>query len=260
MRAITWGLLFAAGVASADPIAATTDADADADAGPSWPRAAIDRPLTMPSGLLVAGGDVIGARTEMASTAWAGDLALGVGITDKLEANLLTPNYTFPLDTFQPSGALDAGAGYALVRGAIDGKLEVIARAAGGFDLATSQARPLRVGLQAQLNVTPWLAVVSHDLGAGNAGVAIALSGAHRVDAVAPIGLGVQLARTLWVEADTAAPLAARAVPVSATALINLLDGQVDALGYIGVNDVADARDSIWFGVGVRYYASLTRR
>lgn len=246
----------------------------DAPPAPRWPHGVIDRPLTLPGTLVLAGGDVIGLNsvvmTETGSSTsmgWLADVAFGYGINDDLEVNAITPNYTFALKDFEIKGPLDVGVGYKVLRGAAGGKLEMIARAIGGYDLNASALRPLRLGVHVQYNLTPTLAVFSHDIGLGNAGISIAVDGDPKpVTLTLPIGIGIQAAPELWIEADTA-PISTLnlsgasnrfitdATPLLATAIYSVMAGHVDAIAYFGFGDVQAAGDTITFGVGLRYYA-----
>lgn len=203
------------------------------------------------------------------SSSFATSLALtaGYGVTDDLEINTIAPTYGFTVDpSSSGKGPLDLGVGYKLLRGAAGGKLEVIARVVGGYDTGASAARPLRLGVQAQYNATPKVAIVSHDLGLGNAGLAIGLSGDKKpVIATLPVGVAFQATPTLWVELDTALASSisisnastltiADLTPALATAVFNTLDGRLDVLGYLGAGDVQHAGDTLVLGVGARYY------
>lgn len=272
----------AADGAAPAPPATTADADRSLRASPEaamasmprWPRRVIDRPLTLPGELVVAGFDVIGLSTvattmmgTSASLGWLAGLAAGYGVTDSLELNAVTPNYTFALTDFEIRGALDIGVGYKLLRGAAGGKLEVIARVIAGYDLNASAARPIRIGVHAQYNLTPRIAIFTHDIGAGNAGLSIAVDGdPGTVGVTLPIGVGIQATPALWIEADTA-PFSMLAIadgehqlisdvtPLLATAIYNLMAGHLDAIGYFGFTDLQQASDTVTFGVGVRYFA-----
>jgi hypothetical protein len=241
---------------------------------PRWPRGVIDRPLTLPAQLGVAGFDVLGLSTvettmmqTSSSLGWLASLAAGYGVTDSLEINAVTPNYTFALEDFEIKGALDLGVGYKLLRGAAGGKLEVIARAVAGYDLNASLARPIRLGVHAQYNITPKIAVFTHDIGLGNAGLSIAVDGESKpIGLTLPVGVGIQALPELWIEADTApismlsisdgdTQLISDVTPLLATAVYNLMAGHLDALGYFGFTDLQQAADTVTFGVGVRYYA-----
>jgi hypothetical protein len=270
----------AADDAAPAPSPMTADADPSLRSSPEtasvprWPRRVIDRPLTLPGELAVAGFDVIGLSTVTTTTmgtssslGWLAGLAAGYGVTDSLEINAITPNYTFALTDFEIRGALDIGVGYKLLRGAAGGKLEVIARAIAGYDLNESAARPIRIGVHAQYNLTPRIAIFTHDIGVGNAGLSIAVEGDPRpIGLTLPIGVGAQVSPALWVEADTA-PFSMLAIadgedqlisdvtPLLATAVYNLMAGHLDAIGYFGFTDLQQASDTVTFGVGVRYFA-----
>jgi hypothetical protein len=265
----------------ADP-AAGAAADANMGAPPvaaavtaaRWPRAVIDRPLTLPSALPLVGADFLVSKltatvgtTTVSSTATLLDAAVGFGVTDDFELNTLTPTYAVRTSPEgRAKGPLDLGIGYKLLRGAMDGKLEVIARAVIGYDLEASTVRPLRLGVQVQYNATPAVAILSHDLGTGNAGISIALDATPKpIYLTLPIGIGFQATPELWIEADTLlfqsikisnAPNVsiADATPLLLTGILNTLDRHLDLLGYAGFYDLQHAGDSFSFGVGFRYY------
>jgi hypothetical protein len=257
-------------LAEDEPAPDITATDAPAAATPRWPRRVIDRPLTLPRGLVIAGADVLATSTVSmmeTSVVWGATLALGYGINDDFEINAITPNYAFTLNEFEIKGPLDLGIGYKLLRGAAGGKLEVIARALAGYDLNTETVRPIRVGVHAQYNVTPKFAVVSHDIGLGNAGLSIAVDGEPKpIGLTLPIGVGIQPTTELWVELNTALAsniklsegenaLISDITPLFATGVYNLMAGHLDAFGYLGFTDLQNAGDTYTFGVGLRYYA-----
>jgi hypothetical protein len=248
---------------------------APAAAAPRYPTEVINRPLTLPKGLALVGGDVIAfnsvtvdVATMMSSSelAVAGALAAGYGVTDDLEINTIAPTYAFALKEFEAKGALDVGIGFKLLRGALDGKLEVIARGIAGYDFNGEIARPLRVGIHAQYNATPTLCIVSHDLGLGNAGVSIAVDGDPKpVFATLPLGIGFQASPALYAEVNTTVlPILeiskaetqtiADITPATLTVVYNTLDGHLDLLGYAGFGDLQEAGDTYSFGAGARYY------
>lgn len=264
------GAAFAGGDEAAD-----ATQEAPAAYAPRWPSRVIDRPLTLPGGLMLAGPDVVAANTvavtmtgsssSLVETAY---LAVGYGVTDELEINTLTPTYGLTLDpNGTAKGAFDAGVGFKLLRGALGGKLEVIARAVAGYDLNASAARPVRVGFQAQYNVTSRIAILSHDIGVGNAGLNLGVDGMTKpIFLTFPVGVAVQAAPALWVEVDTAVVTSLKinddasntfitdVTPVFVTGIYNTLDGRLDVLGYLGFNDAQHASDTIFFGAGARYY------
>jgi hypothetical protein len=270
------GVVLADDTTPTPPAAPAVDAtpEAPAASAPRWPRGVIDRPLTLPGQLVLAGGDVIGLNTVVmtptgstTSMGFLADVALGYGVNDDLEVNAITPNYTFTLKDFEIKGPLDIGIGYKLLRGAAGGKLEMIARAIGGYDLNAEAVRPVRLGLHVQYNLTPTLAVFTHDIGLGNAGISIAVDGDPKpISLTLPVGVGMQVAPALWIEADTAAAtsiqiansankLITDTTPLLATAIYNLMAGHLDAIAYFGFGDVQAAGDTFTFGVGMRYYA-----
>jgi hypothetical protein len=249
----------------------SAEPDASAVSAPRWPHGVIDRPLTLPGELVVAGFDVLGLSTvamdSTSSMGWLADVAIGYGVTSDLEVNAITPNYTFALTDFEIKGPLDVGVGYKLLRGAAGGKLEMIARAIGGYDLAAETVRPLRLGVHVQYNITAKLAVFTHDIGAGNAGLSIAVDGDPKpVGITLPVGIGYQVAPELWIEANTA-PISMLNIangsnqfisditPLLATGVYNVMAGHLDAIGYFGFTDLQQAGDTVTFGVGLRYYA-----
>jgi len=250
---------------------------APADAAPAsrWPRSVIDRPLTLPKGLLLAGPDLLIVKipsvtvagvTVGGGTGELADIGVGYGVTDDLEINTITPTYTIPLHPGgSAKGPFDVGAGYKLLRGAAGGKLELIARVVAGYDINASAARPIRLGVHVQYNVTPKFAVFSHDTGNGNLGLSIAVDGDPKpVFLTIPVGAGFQATKELWVEADTTLAnikvsnsvntSIADATPLALTGVFNAMDGHLDVLGYVGFGDLQHAGDTVFFGVGARYY------
>ena len=264
-------------------VALADDQPADPAAGPTfavvvpaarWPASVFDRPLTLPSGLPLVGADffIYGSTvrlgtTTVSSTGTLLDAAVGYGVTDDLELNTLTPTYTvYTSPKGTAKGPLDLGIGYKLLRGAMDGKLEVIARAVIGYQLELGGFRPLRLGVQVQYNVTPKVAIISHDLANGNAGISIALDGTPKlVYLTLPVGVAFQATPELWIEADTLlfqsikisnsdTVSIADATPLLLTGIYNTMDGHLDLLGYAGFSDLQHAGDTFSFGVGFRYY------
>ena len=272
----------AAAAAATDPSAgaAPTGAAAVEAKVPAarWPTAVFDRPLTLPAALALVGADFVVAEITTVTVTPTGamtthatgrllDAAVGYGVTDDFEINTLTPTYAIRTSPDgSAKGPLDLGIGYKLLRGAIDGKLEVIARAVIGYDLDASAVRPLRLGVQVQHNLTPKLAIISHDLGTGNAGISIALDGTVKpVYLTLPVGIGFQATPVLWIEADTllfpsikisssATTTIADVTPLFLTGIYNAMAGHLDLLGYVGFGDLQHAGDSFSLGVGFRYY------
>ncbi len=267
-----------AGAPAMDPAAPPADpAAGEATAAVRWPQNVIDRPLTLPKGVLLVGPDLIVSKilsvnlttgATSSSTAESAYLTAGYGITDDLEVNTLTPTYGFTLNpNGSAKGPLDIGVGYKILRGAAGGKLELIARAVGGYDLAAEAARPLRIGVHVQYNVTPKVAVFSHDVGGGNLGLVIATAGDPKpIGLTVPVGVGFKATPALWVEADTsvipnlklkdgATVTIGDFTPLFVTGVYNVMERHLDLIGYAGFADLQNAGDTVFFGVGARYYA-----
>jgi len=230
-----------------------------------WPRAVFERPLTLPSGLVLAGPDMFASRAETGGTTVAGDLNVGVGITDEIEVNTLTPTGAFTIKNADFAGPWDAGLGVAVVRGALGGRLEVIARGVVGYDFGAHAARAVRLGVQAQLNVTDKVAVLVHDTGV-MPGVTFDAFGSQSVSLGLPVGIGVQVHPLLWVEVDTnvvtsyslhamSQDTIADIAPVLGAAVLNVDHGALDVLAYGGATDCYRAASTYFVGLGARYYA-----
>src|SRR5690606_26487201 len=120
-----------------------------------FPRSVIARPLTLPKSLAMLGADAI-ANNDFSSM--LGAPIVGYGITDELDVQV---PYTFATRELEGRGSLGVDVGYAFLRGALDGKLEMVARVRGGYDTLGEAATPLMVGVHAQYTATPWLALIS---------------------------------------------------------------------------------------------------
>jgi hypothetical protein len=234
-----------------------SSAAAEPDPAPSsrYPRAVIDRPLTLPAGLLVLGGDA-GGNHDLSTV--TGTPIAGIGITDALELQL---PYTFAARDFEARGSLAGDAGYMLVRGVLDGKLEVIARIRGGYDMAGSSALPLMTGVHLQYNVLPWLALISGAPGTEQVRVALD-TGA--VDVSVPLGIGVQAARTVYAQLDTRLVqidvhdsehlvFGRDVTPLALTFVWNVIPS-LDVQAAVAA-DLNDAAEALSFLIGARYYA-----
>lgn len=254
----------------------TSTPDAGPVAAPRFPGEVINRPLTLPSGLLLAGGDIIAFNritvdmtnnTTRSSLGMSAAIALGYGVTDDLEVNTITPTYVFGVKDFEIEGSFDVGIGYKLLRGAAGGKLELIARAVLGYNAQDEALRPLRVGVHAQYNVTPQICIVSHDIGVGNAGLSIALDGDPKpIFGTLPIGVGIQATPQIYLELDTSLLTTleisssttvsiADLTPIAVTFVYTTMARHLDVLAYAGFGDVQNAGDTYNVGIGVRYYA-----
>lgn len=188
----------------------------------------------------------------------------GYGFTDTAE---LQVGYAFATNSFEAKGTLAADIGYAVIRGALDGKLEAVVRARAGYDVLGSAATPVMVGLHVQYNVMPWLALISGTPGNQQ----IAISPADNADdekpafLMLPVALGVQASKLLYLQLDTRlgrvgfhdsahAIIGRDETPLALTVVYNVLN-ELDIQAAIGADVSADAvGDSFSLLVGLRYY------
>lgn len=230
-----------------------------------YPRDVISRPLTYPAGVAAVGLDLSSATAAFADPAKVRLLA-GYGISDDVEINF--GHYQFPTNDVG-KGSLDAGLGWKLVRGAVDGKLEVIARAQTGYDLGASAANPLLLGAHVQYNVTPSVAIITP-----GGQLAFGLHGDNRpITFALPVSLGIQVTPVVYVQADTQLALikianatnawfGADATPLAVSAYVNVAP-PIDVFAGIGADltpaAAADGSsrgigDTAFVIVGGRYY------
>jgi hypothetical protein len=244
----------------APPIATTTVA-VEEPPPVRYPRAVIARPLTLPSQLAMVGLDA-GGNHDLSSM--TGAPIAGYGVTDKLEVQV---PYAFATREFEARGSLDVDAGYAFVRGALGGKLELVARVRGGYHLLDEAARPLMLGVHAQYNVTDQVAIISGVPGSQQLKISLAEDAdlAKPIDLGLPIGVGVQPLGELYFQLDTKlAQLAISdsehlllfrdVIPVTLTAIYNVID-VLDVQAAIGTDVMNAPGDSLTFLVGARFYA-----
>jgi len=248
-----------ADVARADSgISATSEPEPPA---PRYPRSVIDRPLTLPEGLLSAGADFGGNHDLSAMTTAP---IIGYGITDKLEIQV---PYAFGARALEPRGLLGADLGYMLLRGALDGKLEAIARVRGGYSVLDNAPAPLMIGVHVQYNALPWLAFITGAPGTQQLRISLAndKDSMKPMDLSLPLGIGLQPFKTLYLEVDTKiaqwnlhqsqnALLFKDTTPVSLTAVWNVLP-QLDVQGSIGTDVSNSPGNALSFLIGARYYA-----
>jgi hypothetical protein len=228
---------------------------------PRYPRSVIARPLTLPSGLAMLGAD---ATANKDFSAMGGAPIVGYGITDALEVQV---PYTFATRELEARGSLGIDVGYVLVRGAVDGKLEAIARVRGGYNMLDTAPSPLMVGVHVQYNVTPKLALISGIPGAQQLRISLADDAmmARPVDIGLPIGVGVQPTPELYVQLDTKlaqvnisdsanALIGKDMTPVALTVIYNVIDA-LDVQAAVGTDLTNSPGDALTFLVGARYYA-----
>jgi hypothetical protein len=226
-----------------------------------FPRSVIARPLTLPKGLAVIGAD---ATANNDFSAMGGAPIVGYGITDDFE--VLVP-YAFATRDFEAKGSLAIDAGYKLLRGAAGGKLEVIARARAGYDMLGEAATPLLLGVHAQYNFTPDIAIISGYAGTQQIKISLAEDAnmATPIDFGLPIALGYQPTEELYLQVDTKlftvnlsdsanALIGKDATPVALTAVYNVIPA-LDVQAGIGTDLTNSPGDTLSFLVGARYYA-----
>jgi hypothetical protein len=245
------------------PIVTDTGAAAEEAPSPSprFPRSVIARPLTLPSGLAMLGAD---ATANHDFSAMGGAPIVGYGFTDDFEVQV---PYSFSTKDFEAKGSVAVDAGYKLLRGAADGKLEAIARVRGGYSALDEAATPLMLGVHAQYNFTPTIAVISGYAGTQQLRISIAddATMAKPIDFSLPIALGYQPTPELYVQVDT--KLATINIHDSANTLIGkdttpaaltIVYNVINALDVQAAlaTDLSNAPgDSLSFLVGARYYA-----
>jgi hypothetical protein len=238
--------------------ATTTSEQAEA---PRYPRAVIARPLTLPKGLAMLGAD---ATANHDFSAMGGAPVVGYGITDDLEVQV---PYTFATKEFELKGSLNLDVGYKLLRGAVDGKLEAIARARAGYNMLTETANPLMLGVHVQYNITDTLAVISGTPGSQQLRISLDDGGTMTkpIDLSLPVAIGYQATGEVYLQLDTKllqidlrdsanVVIGADATPVALTVVYNVLPA-LDVQAAIATDLSNAPGDSLSLLVGARYYA-----
>lgn len=226
---------------------------------PRWPREIINRVLTYPKGVAVAGLDISTSTSHFFDPATLRVLG-GYGISDDLEINFA--HYAFATNA-AGKGSVDAGLGYKILRGAVDGKLEMIARVQTGYSLAAKGLNPLAVGTHVQYNVTPKIALITPG---GQLSVALA-GDVKPITFGLPVSLGFQATPELYLQLDTT--LATFSISNSATTFIFADSTPLFAGAYYNVLPALDVNagfsvnatpatggvgDTLAVLVGARYY------
>jgi hypothetical protein len=247
---------------SAAPAAATATGEPAAP-GSRYPRAVIARPLTLPEGVAMVGADL---TSNHDLSAMGGAPVIGYGITDDLEVQI---PYAFATKDFEAKGSLNVDVGYKLLRGAVDGKLEVIARARSGYNLLTEAANPLMIGAHAQYNITDTFAVISGFAGTQQLSIALSdggvMGGGKPIDLSLPISFGYQPTPLLYLQLDTKlarfnvsdsanAFVFADTTPVALTAVYNVINA-IDVQASIATDLSNAPGDALAFLIGARWYA-----
>jgi hypothetical protein len=160
-----------------------------------WPQRFIDRPRTLPRGMIEAGGYLDFNRAGVADadpvTSTGLFLAGGYGVSDQLE---LRVSYGFTIDPSEPKGPLGLAVGFGLK----EGQLAVAAAADFTYDLLYETA-DLAVGPRVRYKLTPDLALYS----SRHLVITVISDGAQPASLHLPIGVGYQLNKQLYAFAET---------------------------------------------------------
>lgn len=228
-----------------------------------WPRAYFSRPLTLPSGLFQVGTDFL-ANHDFSAVAET--LVAGYGINDKLEIN---GYYTFALEEFESKGQLDVNVGFAAIRGAVGGKLEVIPRAQIGYDFLAEGMNPFKVGAQAVFNLTDKVQLITPGQQLSIALEEVGEDGDKPVAFGLPVALGFQATPELFFQIDTKlatlgisdsddAIIFSDETPLRVTGIFNVMPALDVSAGFGFSNltppDGTDLGDTMEFVAGIRYY------
>jgi hypothetical protein len=246
---------------TAPPLQDSGATPVDEPTAPRFPRSVIARPLTLPSHLAMLGAD---ATANHDFSAMGAAPILGYGITDKLEVQV---PYSFATRELEARGSVGVDVGYVIVRGALDGKLEAIARVRGGYNSLDSVATPLMLGVHAQYNVTPKIAIISGVPGTQQIRISLAddANMAKPADISLPLGIGVQPTDELYLQLDTKlvqlnlsdsanAVIGKDMTPVALTVVYNVINA-LDVQAALGTDLSNSPGDALSFLVGARYYA-----
>jgi hypothetical protein len=238
----------------------TTGATLEAPAS-RYPRTVFARPLTLPANVAMLGADASGNHDF---SAMGGAPIVGYGITDKLEVQV---PYGFAAHEFEAKGSVDVDVGYAILRGALGGKLEAIARVRAGYNLLDEAARPLQLGLHVQYSLTDRIALISGTPGTQQLRISLSDDATMRkpVDLGIPFGVGFQVTNLLYTQLDTKlaqinlgdsvnAVIIRDATPVTLTVVYNVLHA-LDVQAAIGTDLSNSPGDTLTFLVGARFYA-----
>ena len=175
--------------------------------------------------------------------------------------------YSFSTRDFEAKGSVAVDAGYKLLRGAADGKLEAIARVRGGYNALDEVATPLLLGVHVQYNFTPTIAVISGYAGTQQLRISVAddATMAKPVDFGLPIALGYQPTPELYLQVDTKLAtinihdsantlIGKDTTPAALTVVYNVINA-LDVQAALATDLSNAPGDSLSFLVGARYYA-----
>jgi hypothetical protein len=240
---------------------ATATATAEQTEAPRYPRAVIARPLTLPQGLAMLGAD---ATANHDFSAMNGAPVVGYGFTDDFEVQI---PYVFATKELELKGSLNVDLGYKLLRGALDGKLEAIARARAGYNMLTETANPLMIGVHVQYNITDTLAVISGTPGSQQLRISLDDDGTMTkpADLSLPLAIGYQATGELYLQIDTKlfqidlhdsanAVIGSDTTPMALTVVYNVLPA-LDVQAAVATDLSNAPGDNLSLLLGARYYA-----
>jgi hypothetical protein len=204
-------------------------------------------------------------------SAMGGAPFIGYGITDDLEVQIPYAFATHDATTggVEAKGSLNLDVGYKLLRGAVDGKLEAIARVRGGYNFATETANPLMLGVHVQYNLTDNFAVISGFPSTQQLSIALSdgsvMGGPKPIDFTVPISFGYQVTPLLYLQLDTKlarfnishsanAFVFADTTPAALTAVYNVMNA-LDVHASVGTDLSNSPGNALSFLVGACYYA-----
>lgn len=252
--------------AAGDP--AQPEATEAADGQPtkdSWPKAAIERPLTAARGMIEVTPMGTFGHTSAGDTSVNSEgatIALRYGITNQLELGASYTGITFnPESNFK--GALAAGLGFNAVHGAAGGKLDIAPKAAFVYDFAGETAE-IRAGADVRYKISPRLFVGTPTnvpgLGVTVKGPDVMGTSVNPIVFAVPFAVGLQATPELQLQASTI--LANFSIKDSATSYISdVTPLTIDALFALGhkmdvridliLADLQHAGDSIGVAAGL---------
>jgi hypothetical protein len=227
--------------AAGDASPAKPDASEASDSEPtkdSWPRAAIERPLTAAKGMIEVTPMGTFGHTSAGNTSANSEgatLALRYGLSNKLELGASYTGITFnPESNFK--GALAAGLGFNAIRGAAGGKLDIAPKAAFVYDFAGETAE-IRAGADVRYKITPKLFVGTPTnvpgLGVTVKGPDVMGTSVNPIVFGVPVAVGLQATPELQLQASTI--VASFSIKDSATTYISdITPLTIDALFALG--------------------------
>ncbi len=160
-----------------------------------WPQRFIDRPRTLPLGMIEAGAYLDFTRTSIdggdTTTTTGLFLAGGYGVSDQLEVRV---SYGLTLDEFEAKGPLGLGVGFGLK----EGQLAVAVAGDFTYDFLY-ETGDIAVGPRARFKLTPDLALYTQR----QLVITVISDGVQPASLHLPIGVGYQINPQLYVFGET---------------------------------------------------------